>query len=127
MKKSVDDEREEMIIRQLLQHGEQIEPAPRHFTEKFMQKMNVASSPASAKPILDIKGKIIAWIILGLLFVAGMSVGQEIGDSGIVSQVGNVVRRFVDFDFVMILTTVIFSMALLLAFNEFLKKRFVKR
>lgn len=128
MKKSIDDRQEEMMIREFLKHGKRIDPAPRHFTDRFMQKMELDQAPAAvSKPILDIKGKIAAWTILALLFVAGMSVGQEIGDSPAFGKAAKIVRQFIDFDFTIILTTVVFSFALLLAFNEFLKKRFVRR
>lgn len=127
MNNSIDEQKEESIVKELMRHGRHIQTAPRDFTDRFMQKMNLNTSPVYAsRPILNVRGKIAAGFIFLLLFAGGLSIGQEISAIPALDQANQAMRRFFNFDSTILLTTLVFSFAMLLAFNEFLKRRFAK-
>jgi polyferredoxin len=121
--------KEDWFISELLKDHRVFHRAPNGFTNRFMQSVYPAKelSPELKKPLLDLKGKVIAIGIFLLLFIIGLSVGQEItGNSKMTAVLGNINNMF-QFDHAILVTILFISFAMLLIFNEFLKKIFIQK
>lgn len=119
---------EDRLVRELLQKSNLIYKAPDGFTNRFMKSILPSQelSPKLKRPILNLKGKLTAAAVFVLLFLAGLSVGHELNRYAQLDIVSDI-KQFFGMDFAVMMTTILFSFAILLIFNELLKKYFVRR
>jgi hypothetical protein len=131
MKENTENNRhkEEWFINDLLKENLMIHIAPKGFTNRFMQALVPVSglSPHLKKPILDFKGKATALLIFVVLFFVGLSIGHEITGYAGLSAFNEQLKNIFRLDYTIMMTTLLFSLSILLIFNELLKKFFANR
>jgi hypothetical protein len=121
--------KEEWFINDLLKNNTTLYKAPEGFTNKFMQSIHPVGelSQELKKPLLDIKGKIVGVGIFAILFVIGLSIGYELTSIPGISSFMENVKYIFRIDYAVMTTMFLSALAILLFFNEFLKKIFARR